>query len=265
MKPDHEKHMTYYKLLDYFKVSHCPICSAEVDTCRRYFEAVTGEEWNDPDVRNELIQSKGYCQRHAQYLMLAGDPLERAILYQDQVKLFLEFLDEAKKDKTSIHKSLDKWSQRALCPACKSEQIAAGRYLAVFMENMHENEFMNVFGSSPGLCITHFIDLLKSAPKDFPAVLIDMQLAKMRELARELEEFSRKHDYRFNREKFGKEGDSWKRAIEMVNGFLDLYENVKAAGITKPERIIKGHFKAGQVQEMHVMPKSKKVTNKAKT
>jgi hypothetical protein len=31
-------------------------------------------------------------------------------------------------------------------------------------------------------------------------------------------EFHRKHDYRFSKEKFGKEGDSWIRAIEKMIG-----------------------------------------------
>jgi len=47
---------------------------------------------------------------------------------------------------------------------------------------------------------------------------LKIEAAKVKSIIEELKEFERKHDYRFSKEKFGKEGDSWIRAIEKLIG-----------------------------------------------
>jgi hypothetical protein len=49
-------------------------------------------------------------------------------------------------------------------------------------------------------------------------IVLDHQHACMESLRIELAEFIRKSDYRFRDEVYGKEGDSYKRAAEMING-----------------------------------------------
>jgi hypothetical protein len=54
------------------------------------------------------------------------------------------------------------------------------------------------------------------------AQLVDLQRRTMGELRDELAEFIRKNDYRFRHEGFGKEGDSWLRAIGIICGEQDV-------------------------------------------
>ena len=48
--------------------------------------------------------------------------------------------------------------------------------------------------------------------------LVEVHQTKYGALLRELEEFCRKHNYQRNGEGFGKEGDSWERAVNMIVG-----------------------------------------------
>jgi len=48
--------------------------------------------------------------------------------------------------------------------------------------------------------------------------MLKIESQKIGNLRKELDEFERKHDYRFTKEGFGKEGDSWIRAIEKMIG-----------------------------------------------
>jgi hypothetical protein len=55
--------------------------------------------------------------------------------------------------------------------------------------------------------------------------LIAIQRRKYAHMVGELEEFCRKHDYRFSHESWGSESDSWLRAIEMLAGKPDVFGN----------------------------------------
>lgn len=69
------------------------------------------------------------------------------------------------------------------------------------------------------MCLPHLLTLLKLC-KDtkISAKILKIEAAKVKSIIEELKEFERKHDYRFSKEKFGKEGDSWIRAIEKLIG-----------------------------------------------
>jgi len=257
VKPDQEKHLVYYQLLDYFQARHCPVCSAEADSCRRYFAAVLGEAWQDPEIRRELIRSQGYCQRHAQFLMAAGHPLERALLYQDQVKLFLKSLAEVPGRKAPVPLPTRRAKPRAVCPACQAEKNAGRRYGEEILARLNDQQFLAAYQGSAGLCVPHFWEALQTADDEKRRALIGVQRRKMIELNAELEEFCRKHDYRFKHEGFGQKGDVWKRAIEMMSGILDMNEN-QGERLTKPEKTITGVFRAGGMRRIHGAPKKRK-------
>jgi hypothetical protein len=50
------------------------------------------------------------------------------------------------------------------------------------------------------------------------AQLLELTLSKWTDLKGELRELIRKHDYRFIEQGFGREGDSWKRAVAAIVG-----------------------------------------------
>jgi hypothetical protein len=205
----------------------CPLCDIEASSVKRYFESLLHESVNDPGVREALICSRGYCHRHAHYLRRHGNGLGIAILYQDQIKLFLRSLDGLQTVMSKAMRKGTRVRQRAEgCPACRTQNDCRSRYGSTLIEWIHDQEMRSALDAGRGFCVPHFLALL-DMPMDTKTrtFLIEMQRARMISLLRELEEFHRKHDYRFSREGFGNESDSWSRGIRMMVGEDGRYDD----------------------------------------
>jgi len=226
MKHKPEKHLPYFTVLEAFqKAKGCAMCELETDATRRYLDSLLYESVNDPGVRENLIRSKGYCLRHAHLLLGFGDGLGTAILYQDQVCLFLRFLADLKGAKPKlVKKSPAAWHRHEACPACRL-QIEGREYHAdVLLEGLDGDEMRAAFEASPGLCVPHFLlALQRSHDPQRQQYLVQVEKKRFKELQGELEEFCRKHDYRFRKEGFGKEGDSWIRVVKMMTGSREVF------------------------------------------
>lgn len=221
------KHIAYYELLEAVRNSDgCPLCKVEATNTERYFESLLHENVNDPGVREDLVRSRGYCHRHAHYLLTRGNALGTAILYQDQVRLSLRLLDsfETVPPAIALKGTRARKSQSRPCPACRAQTECRKRYASTLIEWIHDHELTSALQAGHGFCIPHFLELL-----DMPmsartrAFLIRLQREKMTSLLRELEEFHRKCDYRFRDEGFGSESDSWLRAVRMMVGEKDMF------------------------------------------
>jgi hypothetical protein len=149
-----------------------------------------------------------------------------AILYQDQLRLFLRHLDCIATGMLSAKRRATHARQRRLeeCPACRTQNECRKRYCSTLVEWLHDQEMRSAFEAAHGLCVPHFLVLLDMAmDTKAEAFLIEMQRVRMNSLLQELEEFCRKHDYRFSGEGFGSESDSWSRAIRMMVGEDDAF------------------------------------------
>ena len=221
------KHTTYYELLDAVRnAAGCPLCDIEANIVKRYFQALLHESVNDPGVREVLIRSRGYCQRHAHYLRSHGNGLAIAILYQDQLRLFLRLLEGLRTMSSTVTRkgTRARWQRSQDCPACHIQNDCRSRFGSTLIEWVHDEEMARALDASRGFCVPHFMALL-NMPMDAKTRtrLVEMQRARMGSLLRELEEFHRKHDYRFGGEGFGDESDSWSRAIRMMVGEDDVF------------------------------------------
>ncbi len=215
------KHTTYYELLDAVRnAPGCPLCNIEAICIRRYFESLLHESVNDLGIREELIRSRGYCQLHAHYLRHQGNGFGIAILYRDQIDLFLRSLDDLQTTPIKLTtKRKQVWPQIEACPACRVQNECRKRYGKTLVQWIDDKEMRNALDVGRGLCVPHFLALLDmTADTRVRKLLIEMQQARTSSLLQELEEFCRKHDYRFKDEGFGNEADSWSRAIKMMVG-----------------------------------------------
>lgn len=215
------KHTTYYELLDAVRnAPGCPLCNIEAACIRRYFGFLLHESVNDPGVREELIRSRGYCQRHAHYLRRHGNGFGIAILYQDQIELFLRSLDELQASLAKVRTKRERaWVQTKDCPACRVQNDCSKLYGSTLIQWIDDKEMRDALDAGSGLCVPHFLALLDmTTDARLRTHLIEMQRTRMSSLLQELEEFQRKHDYRFREEGFGSEADSWSRAIKMMVG-----------------------------------------------
>lgn len=172
----------------------------------------------DPDVRQKLVKSLGFCYNHTwQSINLKlSDALGHAILYQDLVKDAIKKIGENEQNPGSqLTSALE---PLAACPACLIEEAALERILDTMAGAFRNEDFVTEFKQSSGLCIPHLQALLPKLDRKTQATLLGFQSTCLENLKGELAEFIRKSDYRFRDESIGKEGDSCKRAADMIHG-----------------------------------------------
>jgi len=225
MKDKRDKDISYFRVLDALeKARQCPLCELESERVRRHVDGLIYELVNDPGIRAELIRSKGYCAGHAHVLLDFRDTLGTAILYQDQVHGFLDFLDNAADaSPRAAARTIAQYAQHEECPLCRLQREFRERDVSTLIEGLLHEEMRGAFQACPGLCAPHFLLALKTAQDEtVRKVLIETERLKFRDLLHDLEELCRKHDYRFQHEGLGKEADSWRRAVQMMVGKQDI-------------------------------------------
>jgi hypothetical protein len=99
-------------------------------------------------------------------------------------------------------------------------------YLEILLDYISEEDFGGKFSRSPGICFPHLTIAIEKYPGHRNlGLLIQRQMKKWESLKAELEEFIRKHDYKYAHEPRGAESDSWKRALEMIAGEREIFPN----------------------------------------
>ncbi|MDD3926375.1 MAG: DUF6062 family protein [bacterium] len=217
-----EEDNLYHELLELLQEGcGCLLCTLEERYARKYLEMMLYEMVNDIDTRKELTLSRGCCRHHAHLLAGMGDGLGAAIIYSDQVELFLQFIDrEAEAGQRGAAKGIStRWNDHPECPVCLREREAGERFARALLNGLKKTEMRNAFAGGTGLCVSHFLRTMESVKdrgtRDF---LFTAQRTILQSLLADLDEFKRKNDYRFRHEPFGREKDAWKRAISMLTG-----------------------------------------------
>lgn len=217
-----EKHLPYYILLEALRqAAGCPLCAIEAESTKRYLEGLLYESVNDPGVRRGLRESRGYCPRHAHILAGFKSGLGTAILYRDQVELFLEFLNALRRPglRRLRRSAAAAWAKHQQCPACRLEAESRERHAAVLIDDLADAQMRAAFDACPGLCVPHFLFVYdRTADPGTRDYLLEAQQRKFAALQAELDEFIARHDYRRLKDGFGEVGDSWLRALRLMVG-----------------------------------------------
>jgi hypothetical protein len=205
-----------------------------------YLDSLFDERVTDVGTRRKLRQARSFCNWHAWHAsQMTSAALGVAIIAHD-------LLDEELNRLTTLRPSsfsnliglrsgdriprrpllayLRGWRQRSMCPVCQVLIVHERYALETTLDCLHEAEFASRFRASTGLCLPHTGRALGLYPWHATlGRLIEIQREKYAQLMAELDEFSRKHDYRFARQQWGSESDSWSRAIEMLAGKPGIY------------------------------------------
>ncbi len=215
---------TAYELRLLFQEPGCPVCALGQRVSSRYVDSLFYESVNDPGVRARLRASLGLCYEHAWLLIEArlSDALGQAILYRDLAETLLERLPEENQrlDERALHSLNEALTPEAVCPACESRAQAEARALQTLARSLERREYLAEFEQSDGLCLPHLRALLQQeglSRKALTAVLAH-QRRRLEGLEKELAEFIRKNDYRFQGEGMGAERDAYQRAAALLTG-----------------------------------------------
>jgi len=232
-----EKHQVYFNLLDALKEKGCPVCNLAQKSVHMSMDSLLYEHVNDPGTRKEIRKSLGFCNTHAWQFQKFGDGFGLSIIYNELLGMLNDKISLAgsKKDTINIKALLKEFAggrakanyqekSKISCPMCNDLRDCEKRYITAFIEGFNEVEFRVAFSGSYGLCLPHIVSVLSTC-KDEELIkeLLKAESEKICNLRKELDEFERKHDYRFSEEGFGKESDSWIRAIEKMIGKEGMY------------------------------------------
>jgi hypothetical protein len=110
-------------------------------------------------------------------------------------------------------------SPRLTCPACEQRDTIVRQALSELITYIDDEELLTALQNSDGLCLPHLgLALQEIKEPRVGKTLLAIQRKKIEHLRHEMAEFLRKNDYRFMGEGFGKERDSWLRAIGLAAG-----------------------------------------------
>ena len=237
-----EKSAVYFALLEAFGKSGCPVCRIMEEASASYVDALFYEQVTDVGVRRKLRQARGLCNWHGWRIsqtpmvalgvaIIAQDLLEEegARLAELQRQPFWRRIGkhvQAHVSRRALLAHVRRWRRRSSCPACQAVQVHEQHALETLLNFLADEVFARHFEASFGVCVPHLARAAEYYPSH-PALVtfFEVQRGKQARLVAELEEFCRKHDYRFRDEAWGPESDAWQRAIEVLVGKAGVFGN----------------------------------------
>jgi hypothetical protein len=228
----------YYDLRQAFSEPGCALCRLLAQVADSYIDGVLWELVNDPELRQELNQTRGYCREHAWLLVRYGASLGAAIMMKDIIDTLLRVANAGKfepppfslrqmwqnfnsaQPSAATAKLAADLAPQAPCPVCVKVQTTEAYYLAALSQHLTgPDNLAPAYRASDGLCLPHFrLTLTQITDQETFTALVEAQKTVWQRLSTDLGEFIRKKDHRFQHESYGPEGDSWLRAIEAVVG-----------------------------------------------
>jgi len=221
------RHAGEHDLIEAFGQPGCPVCRLSTEAVDAYLTSVCYEQVNDLDLREQLRSAGGFCRPHAErFIKQRLGQLAAAIVYRD-------VLSTARKRLAG-----GTWGQRGrsrlaalfggafgrpggrntpACPGCEAEHEAEGRYLSALRNRLQDPSVRAKYQAGDGLCLPH-IDQALQADDAGADVLAQAAVQMLGTMVGELDDYIRKHDYRFHSAVWDGGEDTPERAVERAVG-----------------------------------------------
>ncbi len=202
----------------------CPICHYGRQTGHAFLEGLLYESVNDFGLRQQLTQSLGFCASHSrEMLSFPGTRLGAAILEQAMLKEALRRAQAQTPARRSLlggRRNHDAASpHRGDCPVCRHEREAERRAIQELLGHW-DDAWAGALENAGGLCYNHLHQAIHLSPdKGTASQLKAIHQRLWQALIDHLNEFIRKHDYRFRDELISDaESEAIRRAILILTG-----------------------------------------------
>lgn len=230
-------------LLTAMSQAACPLCVLLERAERKAVDMFLYDQVNDISRRDALRASRGLCLNHSSMLAEGRSALGVAILSRDILRAMTAELETG--SNRQEHKEGDenaaqpfaflasfavkigaklaaRIEPQAGCPMCAERPRIEAPLIMGLLHNLRDSGFAAAFDASAGLCRSHLASTLRAAHASAARALAARQAAIWRRLEADLDEFIRKHDYRFQGEAFEVERDVWRRALQTTSGWYEV-------------------------------------------
>jgi len=241
-------------LVDAMRKPGCPVCRIARQGAQRALESFLWENVNEPDVRQGILDSYGFCPPHtrvmvAQELYSSSLPLGTNIIYEHLGRVVAGELKGLRPGSAAgamneaggglrkllgrlgFAKSGGPLHPRGDCPACTAAANAANNSLHVLCEELQrpqnagaaEGEVRAVYLASDGLCLAHARAAIETHAVRFPkgvALLVDDAVSRLEAQSKAMKEYIRKNNWAYRDEKLTEEEDTaWRKTLGFFTGF----------------------------------------------
>jgi hypothetical protein len=243
---------SYFVLLEELKLPGCPICSLVIKDGQSYLDQLLYENVLDVPTRLNLMDSFGFCNRHAWQIPklppICSPAVGFSIFASDLLRKFnllVEGMTQAARKK-SIWRSLFHGEPKRLfpqmkarvCPVCSHVAELETFHVMDLLDSITERELLEAYNASQGICLPHFflIEENHASHPNFP-LLLKLQRDKSQSLRERLEEFIRKQDRRFQDEITADEARVWRVALEFLSGKPGVFNNEMRTDLPQNGRV----------------------------
>jgi hypothetical protein len=225
------RHAGEHDLIEAFGLPGCPVCRLASEAVDAYLTAVCYEQVNDLDLRAQLREAGGFCRVHAhRFLRQRLGQLASAIVYRDVLNTARGRIRDHAPGRAGpfLGGLLGRRAPRngiatggaPNCPACAALAEAEERHVGTLRSRITDPDVLGKYRAGDGLCLPH-LDRALDGDGEGPRLLTDAAVESLGTLVAELDEYIRKHDYRFQDETLAGQEDVPGRAIERAVGRAD--------------------------------------------
>lgn len=175
--------------------------------------------------REVPVRTQGFCPTHAWEVARLGARFPLEVAYRTVLQTVSEhlakhaMLPSVSGPMSKLRGWLRKRQQpkrtrsscQRPCPFCDARTEIEQRVLSTLLDHLEAPAFEETLAQSDGLCLLHMELACAQA-------VLPVQQHWVERLLADLEEFLRKHDYRFLDEPRGPEMMTWRRACDMISG-----------------------------------------------
>jgi hypothetical protein len=239
--------LTLSHLKDSLQASGCPICRMAHRAAEQSMAAFLWENVNDPQVRQTIFASYGFCPQHTQ-LFVAKELLESAtvlgvnILYEHLGRSVAHEVNALKHTKPglggwlrSLFGSFGKGKlsasrapvlpPHALCPVCISSHQAALNALSDLFEEIERGtpDIQDSYLASDGLCLEHLRQGIQAYSRPHPGAadfILEDTVTRLTRQSGQMKEYIRKNNWEYRDEKLTQaESEAWRKTLTFFTGY----------------------------------------------
>jgi hypothetical protein len=236
-------------LIDAMKKPGCPVCRIFRQSSERALESFLWENVNEPDVRQGILDSYGFCPMHtrvmvAREMFTSSLPLGTNIIYEHLGRVVAGELKTLRPGSAaggvsglngSIRGVLEKIGlarkgggplrPRGECPACTAGNNGALNALHTLCEEIPRpgGEVRSVYLESDGLCLPHLREAIERHSSPFPKaiqLLVDESVKRLESQSKDMKEYIRKANWAYRDEKLTEAEDTaWRKTLTFFTGY----------------------------------------------